>query len=395
MKKMNKKRISNQALALSSLLMVSSLTIAEPKFSQEQINEAKNSYIFVLNDDVTASRVPAMASDMAKKHAATVRTTFKKVFKGFSANISAQAAARLATNPAVKYYEQNGIATITVMPDAVANRVKTNGRTAPTVPQSTPYGISRVGGGIDATGKNAWIIDTGIDLDHPDLNVGSGASFVTRGKLTADDGNGHGTHVAGTIGAINNAIGVVGVAANATVHPVRVLDKSGSGYIDWIVKGIDYVATNASPGDVANMSLGATGHFQSLHDAVVRAADLGIKFSVAAGNESDDAIFHEPAHINHANVYTISAIDASDIFAYFSNYGVSTVDYAAPGVDVLSSKKGGGVVAYSGTSMAAPHVAGLLLIKVEPPLNTVAPALNTDGNALNDPDGTPDPIAHH
>ena len=379
------KKIFLAGISISLILTVDSLSAAN--IDKEMLSEAKNSYIFVLNDDVAGSRVPAMASNMARKHAATVRTTFKHVFKGFSANISAQAAARLATNPAVKYYEQNGIASITVMPDAVANRVKTNGRTSPTVPQTTPYGISRVGGSVDATGKHAWIIDTGIDLDHPDLNVGSGASFVTRGKLTADDGNGHGTHVAGTIGALNNAIGVVGVAANATVHPIRVLDKSGSGYIDWIVKGIDYVAANASAGDVANMSLGATGHFQSLHDAVVRAADLGIKFSIAAGNESDHANFHEPAHINHANVFTISAIDEQNIFAYFSNYGNPPVDYAAPGVSVLSSKKGGGVVAYSGTSMAAPHVAGLLLIMDSP--------LSTDGLAINDPDGKPDQIPHY
>ena len=371
------------------LLSTGSVNATQLSVSKEMREEAKNSYIFVFNDDVTASRVPAMASDMARQYAGTVRTTFKKVFKGFSANISAQAAARLATNPNVKYYEQNGVATITVMPDAVANRVKSNGRPTTTEPQSVPYGVTRVGGGIDATGKHAWIIDTGIDLDHPDLNVGSGASFVTRGKLTADDGNGHGTHVAGTIAAINNAIGVVGVAANATVHPVRVLDKSGSGYIDWIVKGIDYVATNASAGDVANMSLGATGHFQSLHDAVVRAADLGIKFSIAAGNESDHANFYEPAHIEHANVYTISAIDEQDVFAYFSNYGNPPVDYAAPGVAVTSSKVGGGVVTYSGTSMAAPHVAGLLLIMDVP--------LDGSGfdTAINDPDGNADPIAHH
>ena len=375
-------------LSLSTLVMAMGISSGTAGTDSVNQKEAQNSYIFVLNDNVAPSRVPAMASDMAKAHAATVRVTFNKVFKGFSANISAQAAARLATNPAVKYYEQNGIATATVMPSNAANRVKANGKPAASVPQSVPYGITRVGGGVDATGKHAWIIDTGIDLDHPDLNVGTGASFVTRGKITADDGNGHGTHVAGTIGAINNAIGVVGVAANATVHPVRVLDKSGSGYIDWIVKGIDYVAANASPGDVANMSLGATGHFQSLHDAVTRAADLGIKFSVAAGNESDDANFHEPAHINHANVFTISAIDSQDVFAYFSNYANPPVDYAAPGVDVVSSKLGGGVVSYSGTSMAAPHVAGLLLINVLPPLNT-------DGNALNDPDGNADPIAHH
>lgn len=373
---------------ITLLLLAGHVNAFEVSIGQDKINEARNSYIFVFNDDVAAARVPAMASDMAKHHAATVRTTFSTVFKGFSATISAEAAARLATNSAVKYYEQNGIATITVMPGTTEERVSAKGKPVQTVLQTIPYGITRVGGGIDGSGKHAWIIDTGIDLDHPDLNVGSGASFVTRGKLTANDANGHGTHVAGTIAAVNNAIGVVGVAANATVHPVRVLDQSGSGYIDWIVKGIDYVATNASAGDVANMSLGAMGHYQSLHDAVVAAADLGIRFSVAAGNSSDHASFYEPAHINHANVYTVSAIDEQDIFAYFSNYGNPPVDFAAPGVGILSSKLGGGVVAYSGTSMAAPHVAGLLLIDIEPPLNS-------DGVAVNDPDGNADPIAHH
>ena len=382
------KAVKGIVLTLSTALILVSGSANAVNISKEMQAEAKNSYIFVFNDDVASSRVPAMASDMTRKNAATVRATFKHVFKGFSANISAQAAARLATNPAIKYYEQNGIASITVMPDTVANKVKSNGKAVTTVPQTTPYGITRVGGSVDAAGKHAWIIDTGIDLDHPDLNVGSGYSAVTRGKITADDGNGHGTHVAGTIAAINNTIGVVGVAANATVHPVRVLDKNGSGYIDWIVKGIDFVAANAKAGDVANMSLGATGHFQSLHDAIVRAADLGIKFSIAAGNDSDHANFYEPAHIEHANVYTISAIDAQDVYAYFSNYGNPPVDFSAPGVDVVSSKRGGGVVTYSGTSMAAPHVAGLLLIDIEAPLAT-------DGNALNDPDGNPDPIAHN
>ena len=357
--------------------------------SNEKLHEAKNSFIFIFNEDVPMSRVSAMASGMAKKHAATVRTTFKHVLKGFSANISVQAAARLATNPAIKYYEQNGVATITVMPEVTADKIELNGKPVAILPQSVPYGISRVGGGIDATGKHAWIIDTGIDLDHPDLNVGFGASFVVvRGKVTADDGHGHGTHVAGTIAAINNDIGVVGVAANATVHPVRVLDENGSGYIDWVLKGIDYVAANANAGDVANMSLSAKGHYQSLHDAIVHTAELGIKFSIAAGNSSDHADFYEPAHINHVNVYTISAIDALDIFADFSNYGNPPVDFSAPGVAVTSSKIGGGVLTASGTSMAAPHVAGLLLLDIEPPLNT-------GGTAINDPDGNADPIAHY
>lgn len=376
----------NYLLPIITLFAVANVNAVETV--QSKINEAKSSYIFVFNDNVAAINVPEMASSMAKNHAATVRTTFKNVFKGFSANISEQAASQLATNPAIKYYEQNGVATITVMPDVAQQRLSAEGKPKNSVRQTTPYGIARVGGGIDATGKHAWIIDTGIDLDHPDLNVGSGESFVTSDSQTADDGNGHGTHVAGTIAAIDNRIGVVGVAANATVHPVRVLDDSGSGYIDWVVKGIDYVVANGSAGDVANMSLGANGHFQSLHDAVISAANSGIKFSIAAGNSSGHAELYEPAHINHANVYTVSAIDAQDIYAYFSNYGNPPVDFAAPGVGIVSSKRGGGVITYSGTSMSAPHVAGLLLINVEPPLNS-------DGAAINDPDGNADPIAHH
>lgn len=352
------------------------------KFSQQQIDEANNSYIFVLRDGVDVDALPQMASEMARAHSGTVRKTFTKTIKGFSANMSAKAAERLAaSNSMIDYYEKNGIARATVMP---GNRISAKAAKNTSVSQQIPYGIQRLGGSRDGTGKNAWIIDTGIDLDNPDLNVGMGANFVTRGRYSTDDSNGHGTHVAGTIAAKDNTIDVVGVAANATVHPVRVLDKSGSGYIDWIVAGIDYVAANAQPGDVANLSLGALGHYQSLHDAIVRLADLGVKVSVAAGNESDHANFYEPAHIEHPNVYTVSAIDSLDQFAWFSNFGNPPIDYAAPGVDILSNKINGGVVSYSGTSMAAPHIAGLLLF--------AQPA--SSGTAINDPDGTADLIGY-
>lgn len=351
-------------------------------FTQQQLDEADNSYIFVLQDGVDVATIPQMASDMARTHSGSVRKTFTKTIKGFSVNMSAKAAERLAaSNSMIDYYEKNGIAQATVMP---VNRISTKAVKNTSVSQQIPYGIQRLGGSRDGTGKNAWIIDTGIDLDNPDLNVGTGANFVSRGRSTTNDGNGHGTHVAGTIGAIDNAIDVVGIASNATVHPVRVLDNKGSGYIDWIVAGIDYVAANAQPGDVANLSLGALGHYQSLHDAIVRLADTGVKVSVAAGNESDHANFYEPAHIEHPNVYTVSAIDEQDIFAWFSNYGNPPIDFSAPGVDVVSNKTGGGIVSYSGTSMAAPHVAGLLLFA--PP--------STSGSAINDPDGAADPVAY-
>lgn len=134
------------------------------------------------------------------------------------------------------------------------------------------------------------------------------------------------------------------------------------------------------------MSLGAIGHFQSLHDAVYNAANLGFKFAIDAGNENQHAENKEPTHINHSNIVTVSAIDSNNLFATFSNYGNPPINYAAPGVSIISTKKGDGVTTLSGTSMSAPHVSGLLLLISIP---------NTAGNAINDPDGVADSIAHY
>lgn len=364
----------------------------------EILEEAENSYIFVFTDDVEASKLRRLAQGFASKESGSVRHVFGKAIKGFSANVSPEGAARIAASPAIAYYEPNGVMWAF---DGRPQRTKAQGDPAPKAqgngpgrpddgdddPQVVPWGIARVGGYQDGTGLHAWIIDTGIDLEHPDLNVGYGANFVTFGSTSEspDDDNGHGTHVAGTVAAIDNDIGVVGVAPNATVHPVKVLAKSGMGTTDAIVAGIDYVAANAESGDVANMSLGGPGHQESIHDAVVGAANLGIRFSLAAGNEGDDAEDYEPAHVEHANVFTISAIDDQDVFASFSNWGNPPVDYAAPGVGILSTEAGGTVTTMNGTSMAAPHVGGLLLFLLPP---------NADGLAQEDPDGIPDPIAH-
>jgi subtilisin family serine protease len=228
------------------------------------------------------------------------------------------------------------------------------------------------------------VIDTGIDLDHPDLNVNNAlsATFVPR-TSSANDDNGHGSHVAGTIAAINNTIGVVGVAAGAEVVAVKVLDRRGSGAYSTIIAGVDYVSANATSGDVANMSLGGPAYTE-LDNAVLAAAGKGIKFALAAGNESTLASTKSPARVNHANVFTVSAVGTNDAWAYFSNYGNPPVDFAAPGVSIYSCYKGGGYTTMSGTSMASPHVAGLLLWG----------NVGTDGNAVGDPDGNADPIAH-
>lgn len=303
---------------------------------------------------------------------------YGKALQGFAVNMAPGQLKKLQENDDVSYIEEDQTFSI------INN--KGRGKPSDTTPpaEATPWGITRVGGGIASTGT-AWIIDTGIDLDHPDLNVDASRSacFLNSKKLTPDDQNGHGTHVAGTIAAIDNQIGVIGVAAGATVVAVRVLDRNGSGSLSGVIAGVDYVAANASPGDVANMSLGGS-LTTALDDAVLNASSGGVQFVLAAGNSSTDADNFSPARVNGANVYTVSAMDNNDQFAYFSNYGAA-VDFAAPGVDIYSCYKGGAYATMSGTSMAAPHVSGLLLIG----------AINADGYVGNDPDGNPDPIAHH
>lgn len=297
----------------------------------------KDSFIVVFNSSVGRQDAPGRARAMVAAKGGAMRHIYSTAVRGFSAHMSEQAAAQLAADPSVAYVERDGLVTITKR-GAKADAPPGSGG-----PQSTPWGITRVGGPVNGTGLVAWVIDTGIDLDHADLNVdvASSANFVARGKNSPDDGNGHGTHVAGTIAAIDNGQDVVGVAAGATVVAVRVLDNSGSGSISGVVAGVDYVAANAAPGDAANMSLGATGHFQSLHDAVANAAAGGVLFALAAGNSNEDASNHEPAHVDGANITTVSAIDINDVFASFSNWGNPPVDVAAPGVSVLSTAKGG------------------------------------------------------
>lgn len=357
------------------------------------LNDIHDSYIFVFDPSVAPNDVGARADALVISSGGRMRHVYTTAIRGFAANMSATAAQQIYdNNPNITYFEADGLVTLIDAEGKVKPTKKPpgtpgggGGSDTPEL-QTTPWGITRVGGAGDGTNKTAWVIDTGIDFDHADLNVDTerSANFVLRGKNSAKDGNGHGTHVAGTIGAIDNDRDVIGVAAGATVVAVRVLDNSGSGSISGVVAGIDYVAATALPGDAANMSLSGTGHWQSLDDAIMAAADAGILFSLAAGNSSQDANLHDPAHNNHPNIYTISAIDSSDVFASFSNYGNPPVDFAAPGVSVTSTKKGGGTVTYSGTSMAAPHVAGLLLLG----------PVNSDGTAYGDPDNDPDPIAH-
>ena len=287
-----------------------------------------------------------------------IERTYSSTIFGFAGELSSRDLDELKRDPNVAYIEQDRI--IALAPPA--GKGPGGGGDGGGGSQTVPYGIARVGGPMDGTGRTAWVIDSGIDLDHPDLNVDVARSvtFVTQGKSTADDGNGHGTHVAGTIAALDNNTGVVGVAAGASVVAVRVLDNSGSGSYSGVIGGVDYVGANAGPGDVANMSLGGPIS-TALDDAVESAASGGTTFCIAAGNSGANANNYSPSRVSHNNVHVIAAIDSNDVLAYFSNYG-NNVDYSAPGVSVESTYKGGGYSSLSGTSMASPHAAGVCLM---------------------------------
>jgi hypothetical protein len=293
---------------------------------------------------------------------------------GFVARLSAEEAARLKTDESISIVEPDRIVALGTC-FTVAE------------PRLINWGVSRVGYG-DGTGKTAWIIDTGIDFDHPDLNVDAtrSKSFIS-GNTSARDENGHGTHVAGIIGAKNNSIGTLGVASGANLVSLRVLGANGEGTLSAIIQALAYVNTNAAAGDVVNLSLGEDTVSQTLDQQVQNTAARGILIAMAAGNDNKPAHNFSPGRANGLNIFTVSAIDSLDNFASFSNYGNDAVDVAAPGVRILSTYTNGRYAIMSGTSMATPHVAGLLLLKGR--------NITTSGYAKNDPDGTPDPIAHY
>ncbi len=217
-------------------------------------------------------------------------------------------------------------------------------------------------------------IDTGIDYNHPDLKANvwpdKGWNFITNSPDPYDD-NGHGTHTAGTIGAVgNNGIGVVGVNWNVEIMALKFLNRSGSGYTSDAIAALEYAVDKGVK--VSNNSWGASGFDKPLCDAIASVADRHL-FIAAAGNSSADvdSTDFSPAVCPSANVITVAATDRYDALAYFSNYGATTVDLAAPGVSILSTYPRNRYAYMDGTSMAAPHVAGVaaLLWSVNPNLS--------------------------
>jgi subtilisin family serine protease len=299
-------------------------------------------------------------SQQAISMGARVPRIFDSEIHGFIARVpNQQVIDSLAKDPRVAYVEQDQQvqAFFDTLPNGI-NRIDGD------------LSLARSGDGTGSVNADIAILDTGIDFSHPDLNIYAQKTFVS-GTSSANDDNGHGTHVAGIAAAKDNGYGVVGVAPGARLWDIKVLDSTGSGFISDIVAGIDFIAQYYSMVDIVNLSFGCQCKSYALDSAINNAVGKGMTFVVAAGNAHTDASTFSPA--NNPNVIAVSAIadndgrcggvgpsttyGRDDSFASFSNYG-STVDMAAPGVNILSTYKGNTYAYMSGTSMAAPHVAG-------------------------------------
>jgi subtilisin family serine protease len=367
-----------KTLLLASAAILSTVAVASPAAAQNRGDKIEGSYICVFKErQVSRGEVQSEANRSAQAVGARVKHVYSVALRGFAADLPPQALERMkAGNPNIDYCEQDQVVTTGPIQAAAAPQMGIQST------QETPWGIARVNGGVAGTFATAWVIDSGIDLSHPDLRVDRARSRSFIRDTSPQDQNGHGTHVAGTIAALDNTIGVIGVAPGAQVVAVRVLDRRGSGSNSGVIAGVDYVAANGRPGDVANMSLGG-GISTALDTAVVRAASGGVRFALAAGNESTNAMNSSPGRADGANVFTVSAFAVGDKWASYSNFGNPPIDFAEPGSGIKSTWLNGGYNTISGTSMATPHLAGLLL----------QGAVRKDTRLLiGDPDGNPDPI---
>ena len=322
-------------------LLFAAIVAVLPISAQAAAAPAAARYIVVLKDAVDSQ---AVADLHAARYGASVDHVWSVALHGYSAVIPNDRVAAVRADQNVAYVVPDGVATATA--------------------QVLPWGVDKIdadlsstlaGNGSGAiTNVDAYVIDTGIDASHPDLNVVEFKSFANGPKT---DCNGHGSHVAGTIGAKDDSNGVVGVAPGIRLHAIKVLNCAGSGSWSSVISGINYVASTTARPAVANMSLGGPQN-SAVDDAVKGAVGHGVFFAVAAGNDGGNACSHSPAAAGTAaGVATTAATDSTDHEASWSNYG-SCVDLWAPGVSIYSTYKSGGYATLSGTSMASPHVAG-------------------------------------
>ncbi len=349
-------------LSDSAMSSFASSSTSPPSFAEfERGDVIPGQYIVVLNED--AFNLRDILTEVAEKvnlEGTEIVHIYDDVLNGFAIKVPNESVIEaLEESPFVDYIEKDKV-------------VKT-------FAQTLPKGVNRVdgdlsftrsGNGYGSVNADIAILDSGIDTRHSDLYVYHQKTFVS-GTSSGNDDNGHGTHVAGIAAAKDNSFGVVGIAPGAKLWAIKVLDRYGTGALSTIIKGIDYIRGYASQIEVANLSLGCHCKSTAFDTAINNAVKAGITFVVAAGNSGKDASTFSPA--NNPNVIAVSAIGDSDgkcgakgpstgygrddALASFSNYG-AVVDVAAPGTKIYSTYKGNSYATMSGTSMAAPHVAG-------------------------------------
>jgi len=301
-------------------------------------------YIVVLQDNVADPST--VARDLVNAAGGSLLHVYTSAIKGFAAHLSAPAAAALEGNPLVAHVEADQVmrADVTQAMDANGDPWGLDRIDQGALPLSRTYSYTATGAGV-----HAYIIDTGIWTLHPEFGGRANNSFDAL-HLTGEDCNGHGTHVAGTIGAAT-----YGVAKAVSLHGVRVLSCAGVGLNSDVIAGVDWVRANHVNPAVANMSLGG-GKSAALDQAVTNLWNSGVFLAVAAGNDNVDACTESPS--GAPNVFTVAASEKTDAKASYSNWG-TCVELYAPGSAIKSTFLGGTTMSLSGTSMATPHVVGV------------------------------------